>query len=69
MRCVGGTNWAFVQLAIPPKVPPVTDLGFFERAPESRIEPSAQVDQKGHLRVYPRVWGFSEPVQGELHQG
>jgi len=39
MRCVAGTNWAFVYLAIPPKVPPVTGLGFFKRIPESRIEP------------------------------
>ena len=41
-----------------------SDLGFFERAPESRRKPSAQVDQKGHLRVYPRVGGFGKPVQG-----
>jgi len=39
------------------------DLGFLEEAPETRIEASAQVPQKTHLRVYPRVRGFGAPLQ------
>lgn len=38
-------------------------LGFFERASEPRIEPSAQVPQKGHLIPRYRVGGFSEPLR------
>jgi len=49
MRSVGATNGASVQVAIPPKVTPVSDLGFFERAPETRIKPSAQVPRKPDL--------------------
>ncbi len=49
----------------PPKVPPVTDLGFQNEDSGDRIEPSAQVDQKGYLKVYPRVGGFGKPVQDE----
>ena len=42
------------------------DLDFFERAPETRIEPSAQVPYNPHLIVHPRVGGFSEPVQRKI---
>lgn len=39
------------------------DLGFVEKAPETRIEASAQVPQKPHLRVYLRLRVFRAPLQ------